>query len=110
MATVRLSRGAETDVAKADGSQLDSIAKGLNKLRTSPHLRGEPLRDQLEGLRKLIVGSRNLRIVYLYVEESDEVLVIAIGHRRDEAVYKLALSRISDDPADSFSDIQSNNG
>lgn len=99
MATVRLSRGAETDVAKADGSQLSSIAKGLNKLRTSPNLRGEPLRDQLEGLRKLAIGSRNLRIVYFYVEESDEVIVIAIGPRRDEEVYKLAESRISDDAA-----------
>ena len=100
MATVQLSRGAETDVAKADGSSKDAILKGLAKLRVSPELRGAPLRDELDGLRKLTLGSHNMRIVYRYDSSADVVRVIAIGLRRDEEVYRLALARLSelDDP------------
>lgn len=96
MATVQLSRGAETDVARADGSSKEAIAKGLSKLEVSPQLRGAPLGDELEGLRKLAVGSRNLRIVYRYEPSTDIVRVIAIGQRRDEEVYLLALTRLSE--------------
>lgn len=96
MATVRLSRGAENDVAKADGASRLAIAKGLAKLTTSPHLRGEALRDELQGLRKLVVGARNIRIVYLFDVAKDIVTVIAIEKRRDEKVYKLAIARLGE--------------
>lgn len=96
MAAVQLSRGAETDVARADGSLKEAIAKGLFKLEVSPDLRGEPLRDELEGLRKLVIGNHNFRIVYWYNTDTDVVRVIAIGPRRDEEVYRLAASRLSE--------------
>ena len=105
MAAVRLRRGGQEDVAKADGSQLSAIANGLKKLQVSPDLRGEALGDKLAGYRKLVLGTRKLRIVYKYDPLEDLVIVIAIGRRRDEEVYKLALSRISDDVADSLGDI-----
>lgn len=40
MAAVLLSRGAEKDVAEADGSLKTAIAKRITKLHFSPHLRG----------------------------------------------------------------------
>ena len=96
MTTVRLRRGAQEDVAKADGTQLIAIAKGLEKLKISPDLRGEALREGLAGFRKLAIGSHNLRIVYKYDALQDLVIVIAIGPRRDEEVYRQALSRLSE--------------
>ena len=105
MATVRLKRGAQEDLANLDGSVLSAITKGLIKLQSSPDRRGQALRDNLLGYRKLVIGSINFRIVYRYDSEVDQVVVVAIAPRRGEAVYKLAESRISDDAADSFSDI-----
>jgi mRNA-degrading endonuclease RelE of RelBE toxin-antitoxin system len=110
MATVRLKRGAQEDLAKLDGSLLSAIAKGLIKLRNSPDKRGEALRDELAGYRKLVIGSINFRIVYRYDSAADETVVVAIGRRRDEVVYKLAESRISDDPANGLGDVQGNDG
>jgi mRNA-degrading endonuclease RelE of RelBE toxin-antitoxin system len=95
MAAVQLSRGAEKDVAEADGSLKSAIFQGLKKLQTSPDKRGEPLHEELDGLRKLVVGSRNLRIIYKYFADTNSVRVIAIGRRRDEEVCRLAASRLS---------------
>ena len=105
MAKVRLKRGAQEDLAKVDGSHLSSIAKALTKLRNSPDKRGEALHDELAGYRKLVIGSINFRIVYRYDREVDEAVVVAIGRRRDEEVYKLAESRIGDDLANGLGDI-----
>ena len=105
MATVRLKRGAQEDLANLDGSVLSAITKGLIKLQSSPDRRGQALRDNLLGYRKLVIGSINFRIVYRYDSKIDQVVVIAIAPRRGEAVYRLAESKISDDAADSFSDI-----
>lgn len=110
MAKVRLKRGAQEDLAKMDGSLLSSITKGLIKLRSSPDQRGEALRDELAGYRKLVIGSVNFRIVYRYDPHVDEAVVVAIAQRRDEEVYKLAKSRISDDSPDSLGDVERNHG
>jgi mRNA-degrading endonuclease RelE of RelBE toxin-antitoxin system len=110
MAKVRLKRGAQEDLAKLDGSLLSSIAKGLIKLRDSPDLRGETLRDDLAGYRKLVIGSINFRIVYRYDPEADEAVVVAIARRKDEEVYKLAKSRIGDDLANGLGDVKGDDG
>lgn len=96
MATVLLKRGAKEDVAKADGSAMPAIMAGLRKLTVSPQLRGEPLGGQLRGFRKLVIGSRNLRIVYRYFDSEDTVRVYAIGARRDLEVYLIAESRFQE--------------
>jgi mRNA interferase RelE/StbE len=96
MATVLLKRGAKEDVANADGSAMPAILAGLKKLAVSPQLRGNPLGGALHGFRKLVVGSRNLRIVYRYFETEDVVWIYVIGARRDLEVYKIAESRIQD--------------
>jgi len=48
------------------------------------------LHGSLHGYRKLRVG--DWRVIYRIV--GDEIRIIAIGHRRDNIVYKKALSRI----------------
>jgi mRNA-degrading endonuclease RelE of RelBE toxin-antitoxin system len=87
-------RGAESDVAKADGSLRIAIVAGLEKLQVSPAFRGLPLSGNLHGWRKLVVGSRNLRIIFRYQAETDEVFVLAIAARKDSHVYRLANQRL----------------
>lgn len=56
------------------------LAAALQKLREEPD-RGKPLQLSLRGLRCWRTG--DYRIVYRVVETRIEVLVVAIGHRRD---------------------------
>ena len=66
MATVRLMRGAESDVATADGSLRIAIVAGLEKLL----------------------------IIFRYDAQTDEVFVLAIAARKDATVYHLATERL----------------
>ena len=52
----------------------------LRKLRADPE-RGKPLQLALEGLRSWRTG--DYRIVYRVIESRIEILVVAVGHRRD---------------------------
>ena len=60
------------------------------RLMVDPLRFGFFLHGSLHGYRKLRVG--DWRVVYRIV--GDELRIIAIGHRRDNIVYKKALSRI----------------
>ena len=52
----------------------------LHKLRDNPE-RGKPLQLALKGLRSW--RTRDYRIVYRIIESRIEILVVAVGHRRD---------------------------
>ncbi len=52
---------------------------------------GKPLRDDLAGCRRLRIG--DTRIVYRVDPRAVEVLVVAVGPRRDQAVYRRAGKR-----------------
>lgn len=97
-ARVRLTEEARDDLHDLDGAAQRIVAKGLRKLRTDPHLRGQPLGSRSGGdlttFRKLVVGNRTYRIVYR-VESNDTVVVIwVIGKRADNEVYELAMTRL----------------
>ncbi|WP_097023322.1 type II toxin-antitoxin system RelE family toxin [Chromohalobacter canadensis] len=53
---------------------------------------GKPLRGTLAGCRRIRTG--NTRIVYKVDGEAIQVLIVAVGARRDEEVYKLADRRV----------------
>ncbi|GHC30938.1 type II toxin-antitoxin system RelE family toxin [Aidingimonas halophila] len=53
---------------------------------------GKPLRGALAGCRRIRTG--NTRIVYRVDSEAIQILIIAVGARRDEEVYKLADRRV----------------
>jgi len=59
--------------------------------RGEPHKAGKPLGHDLAGCRRLRIG--DTRIVYRVDQRNVEVLVIAVGPRRDEAVYRRAGKR-----------------
>lgn len=61
------------------------------KLSLNPKSYGEPLRGELKGYWRLRVG--DYRVIYKTREEIIEVLVIKVGIRRDEEVYKKVFSR-----------------
>ena len=56
------------------------VRAAIEVLREDP-LRGKPLQLTLQGLRSWRTG--DWRIVYRVVEQRLEILVVAVGHRRD---------------------------
>ncbi|MCW8935835.1 MAG: type II toxin-antitoxin system RelE/ParE family toxin [Gammaproteobacteria bacterium] len=57
-----------------------------------PEKTGNPLRSDLKGYRRIRTG--DTRIVYKVIEDKIEVLVIAVGPRRNDEIYKVARKRI----------------
>ncbi len=68
------------------------IVKAIDdKLTASPVQFGTPLARSLADFRKLRVG--DYRVVYQVQEKKIVVYVLAVGPRRNEEVYRLALKR-----------------
>lgn len=57
-----------------------------------PEKTGKPLSGELAGCRRIRTG--DVRIVYCVHAEVIEVLVVAVGPRRNDEVYKTALKRV----------------
>lgn len=57
-----------------------------------PDKLGKPLRGALAGCRRIRTG--NTRIVYRVDGDAIQVLIVAVGARRDEEVYQLADRRL----------------
>jgi mRNA interferase RelE/StbE len=57
-----------------------------------PDKLGKPLRGALAGCRRMRTG--NTRIIYKVDGFSIQVLIIAVGARRDDEVYELANRRV----------------
>lgn len=78
--TLRYSRRAAGAIRKLDPEIRRRVRKALDQLATDPE-RGKPLQLTLRGLRSWRTG--DFRIVYRLVADRIEVIVIAVGHRRD---------------------------
>lgn len=98
MAIVVLTAEAKEDFADLDGAERKIVAKGLIKLQDEPEKRGEPLGARgggnLTGLRKLVVGKKQYRIVYRVEPDGTVCVVWVIGSRVDAVVYDVAESRL----------------
>lgn len=57
-----------------------------------PEKTGKPLFGELAGCRRIRTG--DVRIVYCVHAEVVEVLIVAVGPRRNDEVYKTALKRV----------------
>jgi len=62
------------------------------KLGISPEKYGSPLRSGLKGYRKLKIS--HFRVIYRMEKKEIKVLVLKVGMRRDEEVYKEMLQRL----------------
>lgn len=99
MARVVLTDDAKDDLKDFDRSTQILLLRSLKKLETEPEKRGQPLgsRDtsNLTGLRKLVVGNRDYRIVYRVEIDGTVCVVWVLGRRADAEVYQIAKSRIA---------------
>ena len=86
---------ATIDFEGFDNSSKQSILLGLRKLENEPQKRGRMLSGNLHPLRRLVVGKKQIRILFRVYEERDLCRIVAIGARRDDEVYKIAAERLA---------------
>ena len=67
-------------IKRLDPTVRRRLLAALERLREDPE-RGKPLLLTLKGLRSLRTG--DYRVVYRVIESRVEILVVAVGHRRD---------------------------
>lgn len=98
MAKVVLTNEAKEDIRDLDRSAQTRVLRKLKELETDPEKRGQPLGSKaggnLTGLRKLVVGDRQYRIVYRVEQDGSVVVVWVIGERADDRCYELASARV----------------
>ena len=83
----------EKDFKKINLADQKRILTAIRKkLTTEPKKFGRPLRGELKKYWKLRVGK--YRVIYEILEDQVLVYVILVGFRRDEDVYKAAVSRL----------------
>jgi len=70
--------------------------KCLELLTTNREDAGEPLMGKLKGYRKLSIFN-DYRVVYRVKKRKVVVLILAVGIRRDLAVYESAVRRLKDE-------------
>ena len=78
--TLVYATSAARTIKRLDPAVRRRMLAALLKLRENPE-RGKPLQFALRGLRSW--RTRDHRIVYRLVESRIEILVVAVGHRRD---------------------------
>jgi mRNA interferase RelE/StbE len=87
--TLRYTNSAARSIRSLDPKIKRRIQAALEVLSQEPE-RGKPLQLTLKGLRSWRTG--DFRIVYRLLSEEIEILIIAVGHRRD--VYERLRSRL----------------
>lgn len=78
--SVRYAASAARQIRKLDPQVRRRIRAAIETLREDPE-RGKPLQLTLKGLRSW--RTADYRIVYRIVADRIEILVLAVGHRRD---------------------------
>jgi mRNA interferase RelE/StbE len=78
--TVRYTKSAAKAIRTLDPQVQSKVSAAIKTLIEDP-TRGKPLQLTLRGLRSWRTG--DWRIVYRATQERLEILVIAVGHRRD---------------------------
>lgn len=81
------------DFKSINPSDQKSILKNIRKkLSVDPENYGKPLLGELKGYWRLRCG--DYRVIYRIKRETIEVLVVKIGIRRDEQVYRNMFQRL----------------
>lgn len=83
----------DEDFKKINKHDQSIILKTIyKKLSVSPEEYGSPLRNELKGYWKLKIS--HYRAVYRIEKTTIKILVLKVGMRRNEEIYKEMLSRI----------------
>lgn len=78
---------------KLDNSVKDQFKKQLEKRLLNPRVASAKLHGDLDNFYKIKLRSIGYRLVYEVIDHKLVILVIAVGKRNQEAVYKKASSR-----------------
>jgi mRNA interferase RelE/StbE len=94
MWTVNYHPGVEQDLRQLGRAEARAILKVIEEriMHGEPDKPGKPLAGVLAGCRRIRTGQT--RIVYRVDGERIEVLVIAVGMRRDNEIYDVAGGRV----------------
>jgi mRNA interferase RelE/StbE len=98
MGRVRWLREAQEDLRDLDGSERKAAVKAAVNLELEPDKRGQPLGSHAGGdlttLRKLVIGNRDLRMIFRVEPDGALVVVFVVAHRADDECYELAAARL----------------
>jgi mRNA interferase RelE/StbE len=89
-----------------DGSVKETLRKVLKARLENPHIAGQALRGDLIGCYKIQLLKQGYRLVYRVLDTKLIVLVIAVGKRDKDAVYKAALKRLREATSNSANIVQ----
>ena len=85
------------DMKALDGSQRKAVQMALEKIRRQPGEYGKPIGHKhglnLTGLRRVKIKALGIRIVYRLIPGRETILVLTIGKREADEVYRKALNR-----------------
>lgn len=92
---IKVHKGVTTqDSRRFDKKTREKIkARIKEQLSFAPEDAGAPLRFELQGYRKLVVLEK-FRVVYRVERDEVLVFVLAVGIRRESAVYEEAIRRL----------------
>lgn len=84
------------DMAALDGSQRKVVQMALKKLASNPDC-GKPLGNKhglnLTGLRRVKISALGIRVVYRLIPQRETVLILTVGKREADEVYRKAVNR-----------------
>ena len=79
--------------ATLDGSVKTTLKKLLLKRLEQPHVPGDALHGELKGFYKIKLRKQGYRLIYAVKDDVLVVLVVAVGKRENDAVYRDAVKR-----------------
>lgn len=80
---------------------LSTFIKKLLRLEEIAEDAGQPLRGNLTGWRKVVVGDRNWRILFAMNVDRTVATVWVVGDRDDAECYRIAERRLTESGSDS---------
>ena len=83
MYTIKLTQIAAEFIAKLDTTSQQQIMEKIEVLKEYPLKVGKPLKGNLQNYRSIRSVGQRYRIIYQVKETEIEVIVVAIGIRRD---------------------------
>jgi len=82
-------------VGYAKSGNILLFLKKLVRLEAVGEQAGVPLRGNLSGYHKIVVGDRDWRIVFRMSEDRQVAIILVIGDRDDAACYETATRRLA---------------
>ena len=83
MYTIKLTQIAAEFITKLDGKSQQQIMEKIEVLKEYPLKVGKPLKGNLQDYRSIRAVGQRYRIIYQVKETEVEVIVVAVGIRRD---------------------------